>query len=190
MLLSKKTAKKPWLVPGVPWKTESAFWVWVRGILRKGWSRHPVKLEYIKRNRKMIPNPNPKGKKPEVWGMTCKQCFKDVVQGDIEIDHVGDNASFTGLHDVESYVKHLFLVDFDSLESCCKSCHSIRSNAQNKGISFEESALDKEVIAIMKNESTEDILYFAMSFGYNVESLSNEDKRKEAVLNILRSVDD
>ena len=142
--------KKPWLVPGVPWKTESAFWVWVRGILRKGWSRHPVKIEYINLHRKRIVNPNPKGKKPDVWGMTCQQCGKDVVQSNIEIDHVGDNASFTGLHDVESYVKHLFLVDFDSLESCCKPCHSIRSHAQNKGMTFEEARKDKWIIDLLK----------------------------------------
>lgn len=179
-------AKRPWLVPGVPWKTESAFWVWVRGILRKGWSRHPVKIEYINLNRKQIVNPNPKGKKPTVWGMTCKQCGKDTVQSEIEIDHVGDNASFTGLHDVESYVKHLFLVDFDSLESCCKPCHSIRSNAQNKGISFEESTIDKEVIRIMKEESKEDILYFCVAFGYNVGSLGNAEQRKQAVYEILK----
>ena len=176
----------PWLVPGVPWKTESAFWVWVRGILRKGWSRHPVKIEYINLNRKQIVNPNPKGKKPTVWGMTCMQCGKDTVQSNIEIDHVGDNASFTGLHDVESYVKHLFLVDFESLESCCKKCHSIRSNAQNKGISFEESAIDKEVIRIMKEESKEDILYFIHSFLYNAGSLGNAEQRKQAVYEILK----
>ena len=133
--------KEPWKVEGVPWKTESAFWVWVRGILRKGWSRHPVKIEYINLHRKKIKNPNPKSAKkfPTVWGMTCSICGKDHVQSNIEIDHVGDNAKFTSLKDTENYVKHLYLVDFASLREVCKPCHKIVSHAQNEGISFEEA---------------------------------------------------
>lgn len=177
-------AKQPWKVKGVPWKTESAFWSWVRGVLRKGWSKHPVKLEYIKQFRKRIKNPNPKGKTSEVWGMTCQQCGKDVVQSNIEIDHVGDNASFTGLHDAESYMKHLFLVDFDSLESCCKECHSIRSNAQNKGLTFEESRLDKLVIEKTKQKAAIQVAQL-IKLGYNANEVSNPEKRKKAWIDVL-----
>ena len=54
------------------WKTESAFMSWLRGGVRGGlWNKHPVKLEFIKKNRIQIPNPNPKGKKPTVWGAVC-----------------------------------------------------------------------------------------------------------------------
>ena len=152
--------KAPWICVPQIWKTESAFWGWVRGVLRKGWSKHPVKLEYIKQHRKRIKNPNPKGKVPEVWGMTCQQCKCDVIQSEIEIDHVGDNASFTGLHDAESYMKHLFLVDFQSLESCCKPCHSILSHMQNKGMTFAEAKKDKWIIDLLKpaNKSKMEVL--------------------------------
>ena len=78
---------KPWLEVGSPWKTESAFWGWVRGVLRKGWSKHPIKLEYIKRNRRRIKNPTGNPRFPEVWGMNCTVCKKDHVQANIEIDH-------------------------------------------------------------------------------------------------------
>ena len=51
------------------WKTESTFLSWIRGNVRRNlWSRHPVKIEFIKNNRIRIPNPNPKGKAKEVWG--------------------------------------------------------------------------------------------------------------------------
>ena len=181
-------SKQPWKVSGVPWKTESSFWVWVRGILRKGWSRHPVKIEYIKVNRKRIKNPNDKSIKkfPEVWGMTCSVCRKDFPQGEIEIDHKGDNATFTGLEDTESYVKHLYLVDFDSLREVCRPCHKIISHSQNMGVSFEEAALLKEVIEICK-QPTKDVIAFIEDYAYN-ESYSNGPKRRVAVEAILRGI--
>lgn len=179
-------AKKPWTVTGVPWKSESAFWGWVRGVLRKGWSKHPVKLEYIKQHRKRIRNPNPKGKVAEVWGMTCQQCKRDVVQSDIEIDHTGNNASFTGLHDVESYVKHLFLVDFTSLESCCKACHSIRSNAQNKGMTFEESRKDKWIIDLLKPPNKSKLQALLTEHGF----VCKNPKERRAALDIIFDKED
>ena len=49
------------------WKTESAYYTWLRGSIRRAmWSKNPVKLEFIKRNRIKIPNPNPKGRVKEV----------------------------------------------------------------------------------------------------------------------------
>ena len=179
--------KRPWEVPGVPWKTEGAFWSWVRGVLRKGWSRHPVKIEYINLHRKRIRNPSAQSRKrfPEVWGMTCQICGKDHVQKNIEIDHRGDNAKFTGLEDAKSYLQHLFLVDFDSLRELCKPCHKVISHAQNTGQTFEEAALDKKVIAFMKLPKKE-ILAFLQQHNYNGDSVSNNEKRKLLVYNIFK----
>lgn len=156
---STKT-KKPWTVLGVPWKTESAFWGWVRGVLRKGWSKHPVKLEYIKQHRKRIKNPNPKGKVPEVWGMTCQCCGQDKIQSDIQIDHRGDSQSFTGLEHAESYMSHLFLVDFESLRELCSDCHKIVNHCQLTGLTFAEAKKDKVIIDLLKpaNKSKMEVL--------------------------------
>jgi hypothetical protein len=183
------TSRKPWLCEGSPWKTEAAFWAWVRGVLRKGWSKHPIKLEYIKKFRKRIPNPVAKNAKrfPECWGMTCSICQKDTVQSMIEIDHIGDSHSFTGLHDVASYVAHLFLVDFTSLRPLCKPCHKIVNQSQRAGVSFEEAAIQKEVIAICK-KPVKDIKQFCYDYGYTDVQLSNPEKRRAAVEEILRRV--
>lgn len=175
--------KKPWLCEGSPWKTESAFWVFVRGVLRKGWSKHPIKLEYIKRYRKRIKNPNPKGKTDTVWGMTCECCGLDTVQKDIQIDHKGDSASFTGLHDAESYIAHLFLIDYTSIRSLCTKCHKIVNNAQSKGLTFEQSRIDKEIIRLMKKESREELLALLQTFNYT--DCTNEAKRKIALTEIF-----
>ena len=44
------------------WKTESAFMSWLRGGIRRMWSKHPVRIEFMKQNRIRIPNPNKNGK--------------------------------------------------------------------------------------------------------------------------------
>jgi hypothetical protein len=177
--------RPPWEVVPKIWKTESSFWLWLRGVLRKGWSRHPIKLEYIARNRKRIKNPNPRGRVPEVWGMTCQQCGNDFVQNRIEIDHVGDEGRFTGREYIQSYVEHLFMVDFDRLESCCKPCHAIRSYAQRHNISFTEAHIEKQIIAKCKLP-VKDIVDFCTKNGYNVNLLTNSTKRRAAITEILQ----
>jgi hypothetical protein len=181
--------RKPWLCEGSPWKTESAFWGWVRGVLRRGWSKHPIKIEFIKKYRKRIVNPIEKNRKrfPETWGMTCSICQKDTAQSEIEIDHIGDGSSFTGLHDAEKYIAHLFLVDYSSLRPCCKPCHKIVNQAQRAGVSFDEARLQKEAIAICKG-SVKDVLQFCTDYGVDNKTLTNAKRRREAVENILRSI--
>lgn len=177
--------KEPWAVPGAPWKTESAFWAWVRGVLRKGWSKHPIKIEYIKKYRKQIPNPNPKGKKETVWGMCCSKCAKNTVQSQIEIDHISETGGkFTCLEDVRDYVAYLFLIDFDSIRPVCKSCHSIINYSQRMGISFEEATLQKEVIEFMK-QPKEKQLAFLQDHGYTGDIVSNAAKRKVLINEIF-----
>lgn len=179
--------KKPWEVAGVPWKSEAAFWSWVRGVLRKGWSKHPVKLEYIKQNRQRIVNPSVKSRTrfPKVWGMQCAICNQEHVQTNIEIDHVGQEGHFRGLSDAEAYIAHLFLVDFDNLRALCKPCHKVVSYSQRTGTSFDEAALSKKVIEICKKEPKELLAYLA-SYGYNGNSVSNATKRKALVTQILK----
>lgn len=179
-------SKQPWTVEGVPWKTEAAFWSWVRGVLRKGWSNHPVKIVYINTYRKRIKNPKPNKRFPEVWGMTCEICKKDHVQTEIEIDHISEKGGkFTCLDDIKSYAEHLFMVDFSSLRALCKPCHKIVSHAQNKGISFEEARLEKQVIEFCKKPKQK-VLDFLAEHQYTGISVSSEAKRRKLVESIFK----
>lgn len=179
------TERKPWEVAGTPWKTESAFWSWVRGVLRKGWSRHPVKVEYIKAQRRKIINPNPKTSKrfPEVWGVTCECCKEEVLQSNSEVDHLNQSGSLRGISDIQGFVERMFLVDFSVLRIVCKPCHKIISHAQNEGLTFEEAKLDKQVIEIMKWPKKE-IADYCNKHGYT--DVSNDVKRRAAVTAILK----
>ena len=181
---------KPWEQCPAIWSSEAKFWTFVRGVLRKGWSKHPVKLEYIKANRKRIVNPIEKNRArfPECWGMTCSICGKDVAQKDIEIDHIGEGCSFTGLQDVEKYVAHLFLVDYNSIREVCKPCHKIENQRQRKGITFEEAAIEKEVIHIIATESTVDIVNFIESWNFDKKYLINNAKARRIALTEIFSM--
>jgi hypothetical protein len=177
---------KPWEEEGSPWKTESQFLIWVRGVLRSGWSKHPLKLEYIKRHRKRILNPKKNARFPEVWGMTCSVCMQDKVQAEIEIDHISETGgTFRKLEDAYEYMKHLFMVNFAKMQPVCKPCHKIISHSQRMGVSFEEAALQKKVIEIMKKPKME-LLEFCQKYGYSASMLTNAEKRKTAVTRILK----
>ena len=160
--------KPPWEVSGVPWKTESAYWGWVRGVLRKGWSRHPVKLEFIKKFRKKVPNPNPNGRVSEVWGMQCNHCkgdfampiakkTKDKILKDfgvkvvcIEINHKNAASSLKCKEDLEGFAGRLLYVNFDDLEPLCKECHDVYTYMERHGGTFEEVVDIKKVIEFGK----------------------------------------
>lgn len=164
---------KPWEIPGLPWDTEAKFLSWIRGILRKGWSRHPVKLEYIKRNRIKVPNPNPNGRNETVWGMECAKCkghFSlavpiktrnrikkehgfDVVT--IEIDHKAQAGSLKSSEDIGSFAYRLFYVTFDDLQPLCQNCHSVVTLSQKLGLSEEQALAEKQAIAISKRPVSE-----------------------------------
>lgn len=181
------SSKQPWLSFPAIWPTEARFITWVRGVLRKGWSNHPVKIEYLNSRKHKIVNTNPKSKKthPKVWGYICEQCNQEVTK--VEIDHAGDvQGKFTCMDEIQGYAEHLYLVDFDSLQAVCLPCHKIRSYAQKEGLSFEEAAIEKEVIAITKN--VKDCLAFCQDYGYDGSCVSNDKKRREVVTKILRGI--
>jgi hypothetical protein len=124
---------------------------------------------------------------PKVNGYICEQCNKETKADNAEVDHAGTvQGKFTCMDDIQGYAEHLFLVDFDSLEICCKPCHKIRSYAQKQGLSFDEAAIEKEVILICKN--VKDCLAFCADYGHDMSKLTNAAKRKAAVQQILKGV--
>ena len=140
------SGQKPWTVKGVPWKTEAAFYGWVRGQLRRGWSRHPVKNQYLQSLR--FKKQNTKGR--AVWHITCELCKEDNVMANIEVDHIIPSGKFTSVSDIEGFVHRLYWVTFDTIQCLCKECHRNVTYAQSKGISVEEAKFARLVIQVMK----------------------------------------
>ena len=133
------------------WKTRAEVFSWLKGIIRKGWNVAPQKIILMKKRRKQIPNPNPKGKKPTVWGATCEICLNDFPMSNLQIDHRDEEtAHLTNLEDIQSCAEKLLLVVESDLRVVCKRCHSIHSYAQRMNISFEQATLEKKVVAFKK----------------------------------------
>lgn len=136
------------------WKTKASLMSYLRGGLRRScWMKHPVKLEFIKNNRERIPNPNPRGKVPEVWGGRCNLCKDLFVQPKLAVDHVREfSASLKDIKDIQTFVELISLVIEDDLQFVCKDCHDNISYSQKQGCSFEEARVRKKHIEIGKEK--------------------------------------
>lgn len=164
------------------WKTKSALLSWIRGGVRRSlWSKSPIKLEFIKKHRKKIPNPNPKGKVKEVWGMTCQLCGNDFPSNMVDIDHKGDSHSLKDISDIQSFIEGIVLVTEDSLQAACKDCHKSRNHQQRKNISFEEAQIERICIDLIKRKMDNEWL---KSKGVKPES--NQAKRRIQIVKILK----
>ena len=141
------------------WKTKSAFMSWLRGGIRRSlWSRSPIKLEFIKKNRKMIENPKKGSRcKPQVWGGECAICKKDFPQNKLEVDHKIGNHSLKNISDIEGFIMSIVLVEDDDLQMLCDDCHKIKTHAEKYGLSFEEAIKEKKLIAYGKLKTDEQI---------------------------------
>ena len=183
-------SKEPWLVEGNPWGNEAKFITWVRGVLRKGWGVHPLKLIYKNARKVKVKNTNPRSMKahPEVFKIQCEKCLSLVSPAEIEIDHKGDyQGKFTCMDDIQGYAEHLYMIDMESIQCVCKTCHKAISHSQKIGVSFEEAVMLKEVIRIDKEESVDDIITFCEDYGFFDNG--SKKKRKENVEAIFRSVE-
>lgn len=167
----------PWEEFPMIWKTKSEWWVWLRGILRKGWSKSPVKLEFIKQNRQRILNE--KGK--EVWGGTCNVCKKQFVSKNMNVDHIVDAGKLTEMDDVVPFIKKLLMCSKSNLQYVCIPCHKIKNHSLRKGINIEDAKAEKEAISIIKNKKDKE---FLIEKGIIPEK--NAKLRREQIISFLK----
>jgi len=127
------------------WKTESAYYTWLRGSIRRAmWSKNPVKLEFIKRNRIKIPNPNPKGRVKEVWGAVCALTGDVYPINEMEVDHKVGNHSLTTLDDLVGFIKAIAMVTLDDLQFVSKEAHKIKTFSERYNVDFDTARAEKE----------------------------------------------
>lgn len=149
---------KPWELYPQFWKTEAAYLAWIRGGIRRYlWSKNPVKLEFVRNARVMIPNPNPKLAKgrPTVWGGQCEICKKLFQQKQLEVDHKTGEHSLKTVADIQKFVEGIVFVRYEDLALLCKPCHKIKTHAERQGMSHADAAIAKEAIAICKMPANE-----------------------------------
>ena len=106
--------REPWGID-TPWKNSVAFFTYLRSCLRKAWSSHPSKINAIKRKRKQIKNPNPRGNKETVFGFTCEMCGNDFVLKECQVDHIVPAGKLQKTEDIQGFVERLLYVTEDDL---------------------------------------------------------------------------
>lgn len=163
------------------WKTKAAFMSFVRGGIRRGlWEKNPLKLDFIKSKRKRVPLGRKTIKNPEgmVWGAECEICHNDFRQADVQVDHKCGNHSLKTEEDIIGFITNMIYIDPDNdLQIVCKDCHSIKTNMDRKGISFEESKAEKKAIQIEKEKRVNETLE-----GLGLVPASNAAKRRKQLV--------
>ena len=171
--------KEPWGT-GVPWKNSVAFFTYLRGCLRKSWSNNPIKHNLIKKKRKQIPNPNPKGKKNTVWGFDCEVCGGEFVMSLCQVDHIVPAGSLQKTEDIQGFVERLLYVTEEDLRLVCKDCNSALALAEKQGISLERARAEKTAIRLQKEK--QDVQWLKEN---GIIPASNSAKRRVQIVELL-----
>ena len=177
---------QPWIEYPHIWKTEAAFLSFVRGGIRRSlWNKSPIKLEFLKANRKRVKNPVASNAKrfPEVWGGTCYQCNKDFALKDIEVDHLTGEYSLRKLEDLQSFVEGIVCVSAKQLGLICKPCHKAKTYAERSGMSVEDAMIEKEAIAICKKPVAEVRKFISIN---GIAPASTAKGRRAQIVDILK----
>lgn len=170
------TTKSPWLdIPNV-WKNEAAFRTWLRGSVRRIWSRHPIKIEY-KNSRRYKAPVGRYGK--DVWVSDCEICGKQ--SRDTEVDHIHGGKGWNSWDEFCVWMYGLLYVTFADIRELCKECHAIVTHSQKLGCSFEEAKVDKEAISIQNTGKDKEWLK-----GHGIVPDKRKEQRKEQIKNVMR----
>jgi len=182
---------EPWEQCPDVWKTKAAFFQWMRGQMRRAWSRHPVKVSYMHNHRERVPLGKKTKKNPTglVWGCRCEHCNNLFKQTECEVDHIEAAGSFKGWEDFEAWMVKLMHINWDSIRVVCKECHRIISYAERMKITFEEAKLEKKVIAFTKQSvatQLKDIHKIAAQGGVRIPNPTNAKQRRAMYKKLLQ----
>lgn len=165
----------PWKIPNSPWKDEKAYFNWLRGSIRRIWSRHPVKIAYKQQRRYKAPvGRNNK----DVWVSDCEMCGKQ--SRSCDVDHLKGGFGFTDWQSFTEWSKMILWVTFDDIRELCPDCHGAVTLSQKLGISLESAFVEKQVIEIMKSKQDKKFI----SDNGDVPA-KNAEQRRNQVRNIL-----
>lgn len=177
---------EPWKLYPEIWKSEAAYLSWIRGGIRRYlWAKNPIKLEFIKENRKQIKNTNKRSQKayPTIWGGVCEHCHEEFQLKDMEVDHKTGEHSLKSVGDIQKFVEGIVFVRKEDLALLCKTCHKIKTHSERTGLSLADAAIAKQVILICKGTAAE-VKAWISQRGATPKALAKD--RKMQVLRLLQ----
>lgn len=159
------TKTKPWdSVPDL-WKDERSYLNWLRGQIRRIWSRHPIKHRYIAQRPTVkvlkldgggreLERPVPLGV-PKLSANTkevkcCEMCGKWFPKGKMEVDHEVGGVGFSTYEEFLEWQHRMLFVSFDDIKHICKTCHNKVTLSQKFNCSLENVWVYQEIAAFNK----------------------------------------
>lgn len=172
-----KSYKNPWEEYPEIWKTQSAFFTWLRGCIRRSiWDKYPPK--HIFKNSKCVSPPKDyKGRAKS--GANCSLSGDWTAKSYLEVDHIEGNASLKGWDDLLPFIQHL-CTNTSNMQLVSKEAHKIKSYSEKEGISFEEALITKKAINLIREKK--DKQFF---IDRKLSPPSNVQMRRKHIINIL-----
>lgn len=182
-MCNELSSYKPWEEYPEIWKTEGAFWSWLRGGLRRGiWEKSQIKLDF-KNNNCKPPPPDYTGRAKS--GEYCALSGKWVNKSKLEVDHTTGHVSLTSWEDLLPFIMHL-IPKKGTLQLVDKEAHKIKSYAERMGISYEEAVVKKTAIQFFKdNKGAAKQIALLVKMGIDDSLLNTAKSRREALENHL-----
>lgn len=158
--------------------TEAQYWSRIRSVLRNGSLRWIPLQRVLNNNRRPYRGSNPR----QQWEYQCSMCNNWFPRKYVERDHVDGCGPLTETTAGE-FIMRLYC-DTSQLRLLCKDCHSVVTHAASNKLSLEESALQKRVINLLKDKNN--CVNILSSFGYTKPEMSNEEKRKDLLYQLIK----
>ena len=162
--------------------TESAWLAWVRSALRSKSLRWPPRGTALELARKPYKGTN----KLQKWTYTCAICKVGTFKAkEVVVDHFPVAAGcLVSVEDIGEFCNNLFC-ETSNLRVLCNPCHDTHTISTRQGLTFEEARLIKQAIEICK-KPVKELLAYLSEHGYSGATVSNADKRRKAIEEILR----
>lgn len=170
---------EPWIEAPHLWKTKAAFFLYLRGALRRAvWEKWPPKFEF---KNALCKPPPPEYTGKARTGSYCALTGKWVGKSAAEIDHIHGHVSLQDWDDVLPFIQHL-CASKDNMQYVDKEAHRIKSYADRMGITFKEASAIKQAIAICKAKQDREFLA-----AQGIVPASNAAGRRKQIEQILKA---
>lgn len=156
------------------------FYQWLRSGLRSLSRKWPAIYEALAAAKVPYKGEN----KRRQWSYKCAMCSQLFESKMVAVDHKIPAGAMSCKEEVGDFVERLFCAP-SGLQVLCHECHDCKTMMDKVGCTFEEARLQKDVIAICK-QPVKNVKEFCYDYGYDESQLSNPDKRRAAVTEILQ----
>lgn len=163
--------------------TEAQYLSWIRSALRSKSLKWPPRAKAIELARRPYKGPN-KLQKWEVQCALCKQWWK---LKEVEVDHYPIEAgSIPNVQAIGEFCNNLYC-ETDNLRVLCIECHATHTFTQKHKCSWDDAKKLQRIHAVIKNNTIPQLTKKLKALGYTDSELSNADKRKKAVEDVIRN---